>query len=278
MTQYMDDQKKEQFWNEVAEKFAWPADFVEKNRLMEYPLPADAEVSGLYDESVVLYAKDNQLELDIAGRDDNWETCFSIFQGHTDDAFRDISFFANNMDELKSIFQYMDLAEKQHEGPTFFNDDDCLDLASNIDYRNSPPILRDTDFSSDSLTCTVRNFPAGTEEQLAGKATLNLKTMDFVYKPAHPTVSFDPATVKTVRFVHKQMLMLYGLTKGIKDEHELKQFVTKSMAKKTLDLDAYTQEKLNEIVVNLCCCSPFLSLPCPRHLPKTAPMFCRITA
>ena len=27
-----------------------------------------------------------------------------------------------------------------------------------------------------------------------------------------------------------------------------------------------------------CCCSPFLSLPCPRHLPKTAPMFCRITA
>ena len=27
-----------------------------------------------------------------------------------------------------------------------------------------------------------------------------------------------------------------------------------------------------------CCCSPFLSLPCPRHLPKPAPMFCRITA
>ena len=32
------------------------------------------------------------------------------------------------------------------------------------------------------------------------------------------------------------------------------------------------------IVKTPCCCSPFLSLPCPRHLPKTAPMFCRITA
>ena len=33
-----------------------------------------------------------------------------------------------------------------------------------------------------------------------------------------------------------------------------------------------------EIMMVYCCCSPFLSLPCPRHLPKTAPMFCRITA
>lgn len=32
------------------------------------------------------------------------------------------------------------------------------------------------------------------------------------------------------------------------------------------------------VVIIKCCCSPFLSLPCPRHLPKTAPMFCRITA
>ena len=27
-----------------------------------------------------------------------------------------------------------------------------------------------------------------------------------------------------------------------------------------------------------CYCSPLLSLPCPRHLPKTAHLFCRIAA
>ena len=35
---------------------------------------------------------------------------------------------------------------------------------------------------------------------------------------------------------------------------------------------------LRTLLNGKCCCSPFLSLPCPRHLPKTAPMFCRITA
>ena len=40
------------------------------------------------------------------------------------------------------------------------------------------------------------------------------------------------------------------------------------------DLKDYYSRRINI----QCCCSPFLSLPCPRHLPKTAPMFCRITA
>ena len=31
-------------------------------------------------------------------------------------------------------------------------------------------------------------------------------------------------------------------------------------------------------ILSYCYCSPLLSLPCPRHLPKTAHLFCRIAA
>ena len=44
------------------------------------------------------------------------------------------------------------------------------------------------------------------------------------------------------------------------------------------DLLGGTIKEMMEVETDDCCCSPFLSLPCPRHLPKTAPMFCRITA
>ena len=40
----------------------------------------------------------------------------------------------------------------------------------------------------------------------------------------------------------------------------------------------FVDEKGNKIGILTCCCSPFLSLPCPRHLPKTAHLFCRIAA
>ena len=39
---------------------------------------------------------------------------------------------------------------------------------------------------------------------------------------------------------------------------------------------AYWGTQLEALVK--CYCSPLLSLPCPRHLPKTAHLFCRIAA
>ena len=251
MMEYMNQEEKAAFWKEIADRNEWPETFVNENHLMEYPLPAGADVADYGAGIVAIYA-DPSLELDIARfYEHKWQSNLQITQGHQD-FFDNPMFAANNMDEVKIFFKYLEVAEKNHEAAKLNEFD------SDIDYDDSPPLLRKVFFENGQIHGQLYNCPRGSGETYAGSISLDTDDLSFAFEPLSKCNNhFDAELREATDFAKKQMITIAGLAQGIQSGKELDEFVAQGMApqaqhqSKSKVLDTITKQKLESIIEEL---------------------------